>query len=55
MISFIAEGQSNGQIAERLYISKRTVETHVSNIMRKLGLSSRSELIAQAARQTASR
>jgi DNA-binding NarL/FixJ family response regulator len=51
VVGFIADGLSNGRIAERLYISKRTVETHVSSIMRKLGASSRAELIAQAVRR----
>jgi DNA-binding NarL/FixJ family response regulator len=51
VVTLIAEGLANGRIAERLYISKRTVETHASSIMRKLGVSSRAELIAQAARR----
>ncbi|WP_017556073.1 LuxR C-terminal-related transcriptional regulator [Nocardiopsis baichengensis] len=37
----IAEGLSNRAIAERLIISKRTVDTHVENILAKLGVSSR--------------
>ncbi|MDA2810227.1 LuxR C-terminal-related transcriptional regulator [Nocardiopsis sp. RSe5-2] len=42
----IAEGLSNRAIAERLVISKRTVDTHVENILAKLGVSSR-VLVAQ--------
>jgi DNA-binding NarL/FixJ family response regulator len=49
VIGFMGEGLANGRIAERLFISKRTVETHVSSIMRKLGASTRAELIAAAA------
>jgi non-specific serine/threonine protein kinase len=40
----IAEGLANGEIGSRLFISKRTVETHVTNMLNKLGLSSRMQL-----------
>lgn len=43
VLELIAEGLSNGQIAERLYISRKTVSVHVSAILRKLGVSSRTE------------
>lgn len=46
-----AEGYSNKEIAERLTISPRTVETHRANFMRKLGLNSRPELIRYALRR----
>ena len=49
----VSEGLSNPQIAERLVISKRTVSTHVSSILRKLELTSRVQLAAQAAAREA--
>jgi DNA-binding NarL/FixJ family response regulator len=44
----VAAGDSSAKIAERLFISRRTVEVHRANLMRKLGISSRSELIRLA-------
>jgi DNA-binding NarL/FixJ family response regulator len=38
VLALMAEGRTNGGIATRLYLSKRTVETHVANILVKLGL-----------------
>jgi DNA-binding NarL/FixJ family response regulator len=40
----VARGLSNRDIAERLVISKRTVDAHVNHIFAKLGLSSRVQL-----------
>ena len=47
----VAEGLSNPQIGERLYISRRTVQTHVLHIFMKLGVSSRAQLAAEVTRQ----
>lgn len=47
--ALLAEGLSNSQLAERLYISPRTAAVHVSNILAKLGMSSRTEVAAWAA------
>ena len=46
VLDFVAQGLSNRQVAERLFISHRTVETHVSHLLAKLNLSSRVELVA---------
>jgi DNA-binding NarL/FixJ family response regulator len=46
---FVELGDSNARVAERLVISRRTVETHVSHILAKLRLSSRAELRVAAA------
>ena len=47
----LAEGLTNAGLADRLYISPRTAAVHVSNILSKLGMSSRSEVAAWAVRQ----
>jgi DNA-binding NarL/FixJ family response regulator len=52
VLGLLAEGCSNAQIAERLVISTRTAEHHVSSILSKLDLRSRSEAAAYAARRT---
>ena len=50
VLSFIASGISNRQIAEELFISVKTVETHKAHILIKLGLNNNSELIRYAIR-----
>ena len=50
ILQLLVEGYSNKEIAEKLIISPSTVHTHRTNLMQKLGLSSRHELI-QYARQ----
>ncbi|WP_309064857.1 ATP-binding protein [Microbacterium sp.] len=47
VLELLAEGLSNRQISERLFISVKTVSVHVSAILRKLGASSRSEAAAR--------
>jgi DNA-binding CsgD family transcriptional regulator len=51
VVKLIPEGLSNQQIAERLFIARRTVGTHLTHVFAKLGLSSRAELIAEALRR----
>jgi DNA-binding CsgD family transcriptional regulator len=49
VLSGVAEHLTNAEIAARLYISVRTVESHVSSLLRKLGVADRSELASYAA------
>lgn len=51
VLRLLAEGLPNNEIAERLYISPRTAEHHVSNILSKLGLTNRAEAAAYAVRR----
>lgn len=43
VLDLVAEGLTNGQIAERLFISAKTASVHVSAILRKLGVATRTE------------
>jgi DNA-binding NarL/FixJ family response regulator len=51
VIGLVTEGLTNPQIASRLFVSAQTVKTHMKNVFRKLGVSSRAELAALAARR----
>jgi DNA-binding CsgD family transcriptional regulator len=50
VLELLAAGRSNAEIADALFISRRTVTTHVSNLYAKLGAASRAEAIAFALR-----
>jgi DNA-binding NarL/FixJ family response regulator len=50
MVSWVATGMSNGEIAERLVVSPDTVRTHVSRAMVKLGARDRAQLVVFAIR-----
>ena len=50
MLQLIGAGAANKAIAARLQISERTARTHVSNILRKLGLHSRTPVALWAVR-----
>ena len=51
VLTFLAEGKSNDEIAEALVISPKTVARHRENIMHKLNLHSRAELVRYAIRK----
>jgi len=46
VLGLVAEGLTNAQIAERLFLSPRTVDTHVANLLAKTGTRARTELRA---------
>jgi two-component system response regulator NreC len=48
VLRLIAQGHTNRQVAEALHLSVRTIESHRANLMSKLGLSSRAELVRYA-------
>ncbi len=52
VVQLVADGLRNRDIAERLFISRRTVETHLTHVFGKLGISSRTELVAMSGRQS---
>jgi DNA-binding NarL/FixJ family response regulator len=51
ILTLVAEGHSNREIAERLVISERTARTHVSNVLSKLQLASRTQAALLAIRE----
>jgi DNA-binding NarL/FixJ family response regulator len=50
VLRLVTDGRSNRQIAHQLYISEKTVSVHVSNILAKLGVRSRTEAAALSRR-----
>jgi DNA-binding CsgD family transcriptional regulator len=49
--ALVAEGLTNSQIAERIFVTKSTVEGHLSHIFSKLGLESRAQLVRESVRR----
>ncbi|HEV3472963.1 MAG TPA: helix-turn-helix transcriptional regulator [Actinomycetota bacterium] len=54
VVALVQKRLTNPEIAARLYVSPRTVQTHLYNVFKKLGVKSRSELAAVASRVGAS-
>ena len=52
VVRLVSDGLANNDIATRLFVSPRTVQTHLTHVYTKLGLSSRVQLAQEAARHT---
>jgi DNA-binding CsgD family transcriptional regulator len=50
VVQLLSEGLANNDIAARLFVSPRTVQTHLTHVYTKLGLTSRVQLVQEAAR-----
>ena len=50
MLTLVAQGLRNAEIAERLFLAQKTVDSHVSAILRKLSVPTRREASAAAVR-----
>ncbi len=50
IIDFIADGMTNREIGEQMFLAEKTVKNYVSNLLSKLGMSRRTEAAAYAAR-----
>ena len=51
VVRLVSEGLANKDIATRLFVSPRTVQSHLTHVYNKLGVSSRVQLVQEAARQ----
>jgi DNA-binding NarL/FixJ family response regulator len=51
VVGLVSRGLSNPQIANHLFLSRRTVQTHVSHILAKLNLNSRIDIAREASRR----
>jgi DNA-binding CsgD family transcriptional regulator len=48
--ALVSDGLTNPQIGERLFVSRRTVRTHLAHVFAKLGIASRAQLAAEVTR-----
>jgi DNA-binding CsgD family transcriptional regulator len=53
IVTLVAQGLSNPQIGDRLYVSRRTVQTHLAHVFAKLDITSRAQLAAAVAQHHA--
>jgi DNA-binding CsgD family transcriptional regulator len=52
VVKLVAEGLTNKEVAAQLFISPRTVQSHLAHVFAKLGVSTRTQLAQTAARHT---
>ena len=52
VVRLVSEGLANKDVATQLFVSPRTVQTHLTHVYTKLGLSSRVQLVQEAARHS---
>ena len=50
VVELLCRGLTNPQIADELYLSRRTIQSHLYNVFKKVGVRSRTELVALAVR-----
>ncbi|MGH2736117.1 MAG: response regulator transcription factor, partial [Actinomycetota bacterium] len=53
VVKLVAEGLTNRQVGERLFVSRRTVATHMEHVFQKLGLATRVQVAAEVSRRAA--
>ena len=51
--ALVAEGLTDREIGDRLFVSPRTVQTHIAHVFNKLGMSSRAQIAAEVIRRGA--
>jgi len=54
VVRLVAEGLTNKDVAGRLFVSPRTVQSHLAHVFAKLGVTTRTQLAQEASRQAAS-